>query len=101
MESILDLEIVERYLELVLGREASVMQITVDVSPFLYAPVIEKTQVFGDDEWHNAALQTLPEHQQSAYATVAVLKWVYALKTDMKVENIVESGGLDGVISDE
>ena len=77
------------------------MQITVDVPPFLYAPVIEKMQVFGNDEWHNATLQTLPEHQQSAYTPVAVLKRVYALKTDMKVENIVEVGGLDGVVSAE
>ena len=86
---IFDSEIVELFFEKVLCREACVAQIAIDMTPFFYATVIKEAQVFGDDEWHDTILQALPKHQQSPNTTVAVLKWVYAFKSDMESQDVV------------
>ena len=56
---------------------------------------------FGDDEWHNVAMETLPKHQQSSNAPVAVLKWMYALKSDVKINNVVKGYVFDCVVGRE
>ena len=47
---VFDLEIIKQRLVFVLGGQAGIGKIAVDVSPFTEAAVIEPFQVIGDDE---------------------------------------------------
>ena len=85
---VLNSEIVQKALVAVLGSEAGVCQIAVDVPPFAKSAIVEQLQVIGNDKRNVAMVQTLLEHQQSAYTPIAILKRMDGLKTHMEVENV-------------
>ena len=58
---ILYLEIIQQLFVVVLRGQAGISQIFVYGAPMLDAPIVEHTELFANDEWHMATLQTLPE----------------------------------------
>ena len=64
--SVLYFKIVQKCLVVVLGREASVSQITVDVSPFTKATIVEKLEVVRNDKRNDTVGQAFLEHHQTA-----------------------------------
>ena len=83
---------------MVLSGQACVAKIAVELPPVLKSTVVEKTQLLCDDERHVAALQALPEHQQSANPPVAVLKRMNALKLHMEIQNVIQLYVFGGIV---
>ena len=83
-------EVIEQALELVLGGETSVCQVSSDIPPFLKPTVVEHFQLVCDNEGNVPVMQTFLEHQQPAYASVAILERMDGLKADVKVKNILK-----------
>lgn len=94
----LDIEIVKQCSIIVLGSKARILQVSLYLSPVLYATIVKKAQVFGNNKWYNPSLQALPEHHQSAYTTVAILKWVNALKLHVKIQYVRKLNFLNTII---
>lgn len=97
--SALNFEIPQHPFELILRRQAGVAKVAIDVTPVLDPAIVEQMQVLGDDEGDDAALQTLPEHQQPSDAAVAVLERVDALKLHVKIKDVIKFNGFEGVIA--
>ena len=82
------LKIVQQAFITILGSEASVCQIAVDVSPLAQSPIIKHLQFVGNDKRNMLVVQAFFEHQQPPYTPVAVLKGMDSLKTHMEAKNV-------------
>ena len=60
--------------------------------------IIEHLQLVGDDEWNVVEAQTFPEHYQSPYASVTILKRMYRFEPLMKVKNILKCRMLPAIV---
>ena len=76
-------EVCHQLFIVVLRCEAGVHQVAFDVGPVLQATVVEHFQFVGDDERHVPMRQALFEHDEAAYAAIAVLEGVDALEAVM------------------
>ena len=84
-------KIVEGCLVLVLGGEACVGQVAVDVAPFAQAAVVEHFEFVCNDKRNNAAIEALLEHDKAPHAAIAVLKRMDAFKAYMQVKDVLKS----------
>ena len=83
---------------LILGREASVCEVAINVTPFAKATIVEEFQVVCDDEGDDVVSEAFFEHDEATHATVTILEGMNLLETDMKVKNVFEGLALDGVV---
>ena len=58
--------------------------------PVLQTTIIEHSQFFRYNKWHDATLQTLPKDEKPSHSTISVLKRMYAFKLHVKIKNVVE-----------
>lgn len=72
----------------VLCSKARICQITFFNIPLFQSTIIKHLQIIFNNEWNNIIFQAFFKHNQSAYATVSILKWMNPFKFYMKFQNI-------------
>ena len=83
-------KIFHQFFVFILCGQACVVQIAVYPSPVLQTTIIEHSQFFRYNKWHDATLQTLPKDEKPSHSTISVLKRMYAFKLHVKIKNVVE-----------
>jgi len=83
---------------LILGREAGVCEVAINMTPFAKATIIEELEVVCDDEGDDVISEAFLKHDKAAHASVAILERMNLLKADMKVEDVFKGLALDGVV---
>jgi len=58
--------------------------------PLMEAAIVEHLEFIGDDKGNDIISQTLLEHQQTTYTTVAILERMYLLESDMKIKDVFQ-----------
>ena len=74
------IEFFQNYLEFILCRKTGIKKIASLGIPLFKASIVEKLMLLVNDKGRNIVLQAFTEHNESAYAAVAVLEWVDAFK---------------------
>ena len=87
---VFDPEVIQQGFVLVLGGEAGVGEVAVDVAPFVETAVVEELELFGDDEGDDVRREAFFQHHQSADAAIAVLEGVDALELAVEVDDVFE-----------
>ena len=83
---------------LILGREAGVCEVAINMTPFAKATIIEELEVVCDDEGDDVISEAFLKHDKAAHASVAILERMNLLKADMKVEDVFKGLTFDGVV---
>ena len=83
---------------LVLGCEAGISEVTIDVAPFAKTTIIEELEIVCDDEGDDVISQTFLEHDEATYTTIAILERMNLLKADMEIKDVFKRFLLDGIV---
>ena len=75
---------------MVLGCEAGICEVAVNVPPFFETSIIEHLEFVCDDKGDNPVCKTFLEHQETSDSAIAVLERVNLLETYMKVKNVLK-----------
>ncbi len=75
---------------MVLGGEAGVCEVAIDVAPFLESSIIEQLEFVCDDKGDDAVCETFLEHQQAPNSAIAVLERMNLLEAYMKVKDVLK-----------
>ena len=83
---------------LILGGEAGISKVAIDVTPFAKTTIIEKLEVVCDDEGDDVVSKAFFEHGKATYASIAILEGMNLLESNMEIKNVFEGLALDGVV---
>ena len=83
---------------LILRCEAGVCEVTIDVTPFAEAAIVEEFQIVCDDEGDDGVSEAFFEHDKATHAPVAILEGMNLLEADVEVEDVFERLLFDGVV---
>ena len=83
---------------LILGGEAGVCEVAVNMAPLMKTAIIEHLQIICDDEGNDAICEAFLEHDETAYTSVAILEGMNLLEADMEIKDVFEGLALDGVV---
>ena len=83
---------------LVLGCEAGISEVTIDVAPFAKTTIIEELEIVCDDEGDDVISKAFLEHDKATYASIAILEGMNLLEANMEIKNVFEGLALDGVV---
>ena len=83
---------------LILRCEAGVCEVTIDVTPFAEAAIIEELQIVCDDEGDDGVGEAFLEHDEATHTAIAILEGMNLLEADVEVEDVFEGLLFDGVI---
>ena len=75
---------------MVLGCEAGVCEVAIDVAPFFETSIIEHLQLVCDDKGDHAVCETFLEHQETSDSAITVLERVCLLEAYVKVEDVLK-----------
>lgn len=87
-------ELVKDSLEVILGRETGIHQISFYPRPVAKSVVIEYFQIIGDYERYMSIAQAFPEHYKPAHTSVSILKRVDGFEPLVKINDILQRGAL-------
>ena len=73
---------------MVLGCEAGVYEVAIDVAPFFETSIIEHLEFVCDDKGDNPVCKAFLEHQETSDSAITVLERVNLLEAYMKVEDV-------------
>ena len=93
-----DAEIVQEGFVLILGGEAGVCEVTIDVAPFTEAAIVEELEIVCDDERDYGVGEAFLEHDEATHTAIAILERMNLLEADVEIEDVFEGLALDGVV---
>ena len=83
---------------MVLGCEDGVCKVTIDVTPFTEAAIVEELEIVCDDEGDDGVGEAFLEHDEATHTAIAILERMNLLEADVEIEDVFEGLALDGVI---
>lgn len=83
-------EVIQKFLVIILCREAGIGKKTIDSSPFPESAVIVEFQIICNDERNYSASQTLFEHNKPPHTPIPVLKRMDGFKLLVEINNILK-----------
>ena len=81
-------EVIQRGFESILGCKARIKKIAVLLIPLRESAIVERLHIVGNDKWNNIMGKAFFEHNQPANASITILNWVNALKTNVIINDI-------------
>ncbi len=86
--SVRDSKVIQISFKAILGCQNGISQITILMSPFLQAAVIEQFEIVFDYKGYNSVSQAFFKKSQAAYSAVVILEGMNAFKAYMKIQQI-------------
>ena len=75
---------------MVLGCEAGVCEVAINVAPFLETSIIEHLEFVCDDKGDYAVCETFLEHHEASDSAITILERMNLLETYVKVEDVLK-----------
>ena len=85
-----DSEVIQRCFESILSRKTRIKKIAVLLIPLRESSIIERLHVVSNNERNNVMSEAFFKHNQPTDTSIAILKWVNALKTNVIINNVFE-----------
>ena len=86
-------EIIQRGFKSILGCKACIKKIAVLLIPLRESTIVERLHVISNDKRNNVMSKAFFKHNQPADTSIAILKWVNALKANMIINNVFKGMG--------
>ena len=83
-----DSEVIQRGFESILGCKARIKKRAVLLIPLRESTIVERLHIIRNDKRNNVISKAFFEHDQPANASIAILKWVNALKANVIINNV-------------
>ena len=81
-------EVIQRDFESILSCKARIKKIAVLLIPLREPSIIERLHVISNDKRNNVMSKAFFKHDQPADTSIAILKWVNALKANVIINNV-------------